>query len=253
MFSCFVKCSSFLVCQCQKVFCEIDIQMPKRPSYFPQLASHYSDHHEDSELYGLKPNFTQTLQGVYPHHNIVYSTRKPGTSSRSPSTRPTTSSQRPRPSQSSTSSRPQPLTSAEQQIALDSLPTLNMTKIIDRFSADILDPKPNVNKLSMNKNNTGIGIPNWNLNLSDQKLTNPKEPGNVVSIDEWKAILIDRLTSAISKVAASQSSSSGSISGSNSGSLFGLTPPKQQIPDLGIIDDNFYLHRQQVCVALFLL
>ncbi len=229
--------------------------MPKRPSYFPQLASHYSDQQEDSELYRLRPNFTQTLQGVYPHHNIVQSTRKPATSSRAPSTWPTTSwAISKRPSQSSTSTRPLPLTSAEQQMVLDSLPTLNMSKIIDRFSADILDPKPNVNKLLMNKNISGIGIPNWNLNPSGQKLTNTKEPENVVSIDEWKAILIDRLTSAISKVAASQGSTSGSTSGLtsglnsglNSGLPFGLSSPKQTIPDLGIIDDNFYLHRQQV-------
>jgi hypothetical protein len=62
--------------------------------------------------------------------------------------------------------------------------------LIDRFSADILDPRPNKNKLvdkkvdkTSTKTPTGDKRPNVDI----------PNAGKVVSIDEWKAILVSTL------------------------------------------------------------
>lgn len=62
-----------------------------------------------------------------------------------------------------------------------------------------------------------------------------RDPGNVVSVDEWKSILINRLTSAISKVAASP----------NLPHILHQTTPyttttRRPLPNLDILDDNYY-------------
>ena len=182
---------------------------PKLPSYYPQLASHFDDT-EDSELSRLRPNFTQTLQSTiiakYPHYGQHHQT-----STKNPPLKPTTK----KPATTSTTStttgnskRPIQITQTpagmirkkHQQMVQDSKSKVKNPNPIDRFSADILDPKPNLSKLFSNKTTSSNKTNSSNVKLP----VSFNQGGSVVSIDEWKSILIEKLTNAISKVAASQ-------------------------------------------------
>jgi ATP-dependent 26S proteasome regulatory subunit len=176
--------------------------MPTLPSYYPQLASHYDDN-EDSELSRLRPNFTQTLQSTiiakYPHygqHHNHHSTTKKTTTKKPSSTTTTAGNNKQRPQAQTPTEK---LRKKHQQMVQESKSKVsgnNKPSMIDRFSADILDPNPKLNnKVSTNKTA---------FNNSNVKLPNNFNQGSVVSIDEWKSILIEKLTNAISKVAASQ-------------------------------------------------
>jgi len=59
--------------------------------------------------------------------------------------------------------------------------------------------------------------------------------GDLVSVDEWKSILISRLTSAISKVAASPN-----LPHIQHQATVQLATTKRPLPDLGILDDSYY-------------
>ena len=271
----------------------------KLPGYFPQLATSHLDNH-DSELSALKPNFTQTLQSslvtMYPHN--VYHNYEENKYYKTTTKRPPYFHKR-----LNRTSTPAP-TRPHSHIPTDSasiyhhketeLTESNLTDPIDRFSADILDPNPNFNKL-LTKNN-----PMYSSNHPkyEQPVKQENKTDNVVSIDEWKAILIEKLTSAISKVAESQGTTTPAAneynhnkpvyhepnhnkplyheSNNNKPVKYGLSHDKpvyagsthhkpvntgsirskpiyaglnnlknKQLPDLGIIDDNEYVHRHQ--------
>ena len=114
---------------------------PKLPSYYPQLASHY-DEAEDSELTKLRPNFTQTLQSFiaskYPHygqHHHLQDNKRPSSTKRPMTNKRTTTTRKP----TTGATRP------------TSMHTYKPTSEVDRFGADILDPKPGKNNLSGKK------------------------------------------------------------------------------------------------------
>ncbi len=71
--------------------------------------------------------------------------------------------------------------------------------------------------------------------MTTMKPESGRDPSNVVSVDEWKSILINRLTSAISKVAASP----------NLPHIQHQTPAystttRRPWPNLDILDDNYF-------------
>ena len=173
---------------------------PKLPSYYPQLAS-FDDEEPDSEVSNLRPNFTQTLQSVlashYPHYGHSHNpqtTGVPTPTTPTKATRPSKTTMKPRPTPTRPTSRPEAAIPDEDE---EKKPGWNRTESLDRFSADILDPNPSKNKLTDK---------NGNKSPATEKGPNKGQSnaGKVVSIDQWKAILVEKLTSAISKVAASQ-------------------------------------------------
>ena len=161
---------------------------PKLPSYYPQLTSFY-DSEQDSDLPNLRPNFTQTIQSVLASHYPDNGHSHQAHTTKRPITRRTTTTKSTKPT-----SRPEADIPDEDQ---EKIQAWNRTEAVDRFSADILDPNPNKSKLTDK---------NGNKPPSAEKGSNAGQnnAGKVVSLDQWKAILVEKLTSAISKVAASQ-------------------------------------------------